>query len=80
MSRDVVRRQGRGLSISELEDKVAEAVVRVGKFREQAASSGDLDVFRRDPQDLAQIWAARHVEWQRIAALMGGKRPEHVRA
>ncbi|MFF3891269.1 hypothetical protein [Streptomyces sp. NPDC001914] len=69
-ARDVVRRQGRGLSISALQDKVAEAVVRAGKFREQAASSGDLGVFGRDPQELAQIWAARHVEWKRIVALV----------
>ncbi|MER5988888.1 hypothetical protein [Streptomyces sp. NPDC001787] len=73
MARDVVRRQGAGLSAAEVSGKVAEAAVRE---RETAGaltgwvhqSSSELSY--EDPQHLAEVWKARHVEWLRVRDLI----------
>ncbi|MFD6294707.1 hypothetical protein ACFWFU_07865 [Streptomyces sp. NPDC060235] len=69
-ARDTVRRQGRGLSAGQVAEKVAEAVVRVRETRAQAASPGDWGELGGDPVELAGVWAARLVEWRRVAALL----------
>ncbi|MFD9403446.1 hypothetical protein ACFWA4_32060 [Streptomyces sp. NPDC060011] len=69
-ARDAVRRQGRGLSVSQVAEKVAEAVVRVRETRQRAAASGGWGELGGDPAELAWVWEARLVEWRRVAALL----------
>ncbi|MFD9404715.1 hypothetical protein ACFWA4_38550 [Streptomyces sp. NPDC060011] len=69
-ARDAVRRQGRGLSMVQLVEKVAEAVVRVRETRQQAGSPGDRGEYGGDPQELALLWRARLEEWQRVVAVV----------
>ncbi|MFD9400268.1 hypothetical protein ACFWA4_15830 [Streptomyces sp. NPDC060011] len=69
-ARDTVRRQGRGLSASQVAEKVAEAVVRVRETRQQAASPDDWGELGGDPAELARVWAARLEEWRRVAAFL----------
>ncbi|MFD5724436.1 hypothetical protein [Streptomyces sp. NPDC127036] len=69
-ARDTVRRQGRGLSASQVAEKVAEAVVRVRETRRQAASPAGWGELGGDPKELAWVWEARLVEWRRIGALL----------
>ena len=71
VARASVRRQGEGLSVAQVADKVAEAQRRERETRQQlhspAVDRGPYDV---DPADLAEQWVARHTEWRRVAALM----------
>ncbi|MFE9989785.1 hypothetical protein ACFYRK_23325 [Streptomyces sp. NPDC005381] len=69
-ARDTVRHQGRGLSVSQVAEKVAEAVVRVRESRQQAASPGHWGELGGDPVELAGVWEARLEEWRRVAALL----------
>ncbi|MFE9813073.1 hypothetical protein [Streptomyces sp. NPDC005548] len=70
-ARDTVRRQGRGLSASQVGEKVAEAVVRVRETRQQAATpAGSWGELGGDLAELAWVWEARLVGWRRIAALL----------
>ncbi|MFD9404971.1 hypothetical protein ACFWA4_39915 [Streptomyces sp. NPDC060011] len=69
-ARDTVRRQGRGLSMSQVAEKVVEAVVRVREARQQAAAPGGWGEVGGDPAELARVWEARLVEWRRVAALL----------
>ncbi|MFD7684482.1 hypothetical protein [Streptomyces sp. NPDC060187] len=69
-ARDTVRRQGRGLSVSQVAEKVAEAVVRVRETRQQAASPGGWGELGGDPEELGRVWEARLEEWRRVAALL----------
>ncbi|ROQ72520.1 hypothetical protein EES39_40965 [Streptomyces sp. ADI92-24] len=69
VARDVVRRQGAGLSAAEVLGKVAEAAVRE---RETAggltgwARQSSSELSYEDPQHLAEVWKARHAEWRRV--------------
>ncbi|MFD6751178.1 hypothetical protein ACFWDC_39600, partial [Streptomyces anthocyanicus] len=63
-------RHGRGLSVSQVAEKVTEAVVRVRETRQQAASSGGWGGLGGDPVELAGVWEARLEERRRVAALL----------
>ncbi|MFD0068855.1 hypothetical protein ACFV99_37145 [Streptomyces sp. NPDC059944] len=63
-ARETVRRQGRGLSLSQVAKKVAEAVMRVRETGQQAASPGDWGEMGGDPAELARVWEARLEESQ----------------
>ncbi|MGX1915145.1 hypothetical protein ACWIID_40960 [Streptomyces phaeochromogenes] len=74
MARAAVRRQGEGLSVAQVADKVAEAERRERETRQQLDSpAADRGPHDGDPQDLAEQWVARHAEWRRTAALMDGQ-------
>lgn len=67
--RALVRRQGEGLSVAQVADKVAEAQRRGRETRQELNSpTGDRGPYDSDPEDLAEQWMARHAEWRRIAA------------
>ncbi|MEU0032061.1 hypothetical protein [Streptomyces sp. NPDC006335] len=73
VARATVRRQGEGLDRGQVAAKVAEAARREQETREQLrapAPVSELDGLREDPERLAAVWAARHTEWRRVAALM----------
>ncbi|MDQ1032773.1 hypothetical protein QF035_010355 [Streptomyces umbrinus] len=70
VARAAVRRQGEGLSVAQVADKVAEAERREREARQQLDSAGDRGPYEWDPEDLAEQWVARHTEWRRITALM----------
>jgi hypothetical protein len=74
VARATVRRQGEGLSVAQVADKVAEADRRERETRQQlnspAVNRGPYD---SDPEDLAEQWVARHAEWRRVAAVMNGQ-------
>ncbi len=50
--------------------KVAEAAVRERETAEQLRRGGPVSEFQTDPERLAAIWAAKHVEWRRVRDLM----------
>lgn len=70
VARDVVRRQGAGLSAAEVEGQVTEAAVREAEATaavREPGTGGELPGWARpDPQDLADTWTARHLEWRRV--------------
>nr|WTB11955.1 hypothetical protein OG546_49130 [Streptomyces antimycoticus]WTB12179.1 hypothetical protein OG546_50400 [Streptomyces antimycoticus] len=72
VARDAARRQGRGLSTAQVAEKVAEAARREQETRRQldAPTETEIGPFATDPEHLAQLWAAKHTEWRRIAALL----------
>lgn len=70
MARDQVRRQANGLDVSAVEEKVAEAAVRERESAEEARRGGSFSEFEREPERLADIWAAKHGEWRRVRNLM----------
>ncbi|MCX4561768.1 hypothetical protein OHA02_37030 [Streptomyces phaeochromogenes] len=65
-----VRRQGEGLSVAQVADKVAEAERRERETRQQLNFPGDRGPYGGDPEDLAEQWGARHAEWRRVTAVM----------
>ncbi|WP_406486057.1 hypothetical protein [Streptomyces phaeochromogenes] len=66
-----VRRQGEGLSVAQVSDKVAEAERRERETRQQLDSPAvDHGPYDSDPHELAEQWGAWHAEWRRNAALM----------
>ncbi|MGX9890543.1 hypothetical protein [Streptomyces sp. NPDC002276] len=72
MARDSVRRQGEGLNAAQVADKVAEAARRERETSTQSDSPVvDPGPYVADPGELAELWAARHAEWRRVAALVG---------
>lgn len=70
VARASVRRQGEGLSVAQVADKVAEAERRERETQQQLNFPGDRGPYDSDPEDLAEQWVARHAEWRRVAALM----------
>ncbi|MFC7842982.1 hypothetical protein [Streptomyces sp. NPDC057382] len=70
VARDQVRRQANGLAMAAVAEKVAEAAARERETAEQLRRGGSLSEFETDPERLAAIWAAKHVEWQRVRDLM----------
>ncbi|WP_234340512.1 hypothetical protein [Streptomyces sp. TP-A0875] len=51
-------------------EKVAEAATRERETAEQLRRGGSLSEFETDPERLAAVWEAKHVEWQRVRDLM----------
>ncbi|MER8160073.1 hypothetical protein [Streptomyces sp. NPDC094472] len=70
MARDAARRQGRGLSTVQVAEKAAEAARRERETQQQLHAPAEIGPFATDPEHLAQLWAAKHTEWHRIAALL----------
>ncbi|MEU6242800.1 hypothetical protein [Streptomyces sp. NPDC047024] len=70
VARDQIRRQVNGLDMAAVAEKVAEAAARECETAEQLRRGGSFSEFESDPERLAAIWAAKHVEWQRIRDLM----------
>ncbi|MFE3770921.1 hypothetical protein [Streptomyces sp. NPDC059122] len=72
LARDVVRRQGNGMSAAQVAEKVAEAAVRERETAEQLRSPGwvEREPYGPDPEELAEDWAARHAEWRRVQTLV----------
>ncbi|GGZ92507.1 hypothetical protein ACFOOM_23005 [Streptomyces echinoruber] len=82
IARESVRRRARGLSADEVAGKVADAARRAQRTRQQRSSPGGRGPYESDPEHLAQVWAAKHTEWRRIAALLAASGqqtydPEH---
>ncbi|MFJ5954057.1 hypothetical protein [Streptomyces noursei] len=70
-AREAARRQGRGLTGAQVAQKVAEAAVREQETQRQLGEpQSDRGPFTADPEELAELWVAKHVEWRRIAALL----------
>ncbi|MEU0454239.1 hypothetical protein ABZ322_14715 [Streptomyces sp. NPDC006129] len=70
LARDAARRQGRGLGAAQVAAKVAEAARRERETRQQLGVPASRDPYARDPEELAELWAAKRTEWRRIAALL----------
>ncbi|GGS78858.1 hypothetical protein GCM10010285_65890 [Streptomyces pseudogriseolus] len=70
VAREQVRRQAHGLDMAAVTEKVAEAATRERETAEQLRRGGSLSEFETDPERLAAIWEAKHVEWQRVRDLM----------
>ncbi|WP_254393652.1 hypothetical protein [Streptomyces buecherae] len=51
-------------------EQVAGAAARERETTEQLRRGGSFSEFETDPERLAAIWTARHVEWQRVRDLM----------
>ncbi|MFJ8470047.1 hypothetical protein [Streptomyces swartbergensis] len=51
-------------------EKVAEAARRERETRQQLDVPAIREPYARDPEELAELWAAKHTEWRRIAALL----------
>ncbi|MFI6341193.1 hypothetical protein [Streptomyces sp. NPDC050535] len=74
VARATVRRQGEGLSVVQVADKVAEAERRERECQQELSSPGvDRGFYEGDPAEIAGQWVARHAEWSRVAALMDGQ-------
>jgi hypothetical protein len=70
VAQDQVRRQENGLDMAAVAEKVAEAAARERETAEQLRRGGSFSGFETDPERLTAIWAAKHVEWQRVRDLM----------
>ncbi|MFI0772834.1 hypothetical protein ACH4TQ_49605 [Streptomyces sp. NPDC021218] len=72
VARDAARRQGRGLTVEQVAEKVAEAARREWETQQQLHAPAETETgpFATDPEHLAQLWAAKHAEWLRIATLL----------
>jgi hypothetical protein len=70
LARDAARRQGRGLRAAQVAQKVAEAARRERETRQQLDVPAGREPYAGDPEELAELWAAKHTEWRRIAALL----------
>ncbi|KOT91722.1 hypothetical protein ADK70_16615 [Streptomyces rimosus subsp. pseudoverticillatus] len=70
VARDQVRRQASGLDVAAVAEKVSEATARERETAEQLRRGGSFSEFQTDPERLAAIWAAKHVEWRRVRDLM----------
>ena len=68
LARESTRRQARGLSTAAVAEKALEAARRRRETRLQVTV--DAGPYASDPQELADLWAAKDIEWRRIAALM----------
>ncbi|CQR59301.1 hypothetical protein [Streptomyces leeuwenhoekii] len=51
-------------------EKIAEAAARERETAERLRRGGSFSEFEADPERLAAVWAAKHVEWQRVRDLM----------
>ncbi|MET9190301.1 hypothetical protein [Streptomyces tendae] len=70
VARDQVRRQASGLDVAAVAEKVSEATARERETAEQLRRGGSFSEFQADPERLAAIWAAKHMEWRRVRDLM----------
>ncbi|MGW0653260.1 hypothetical protein ACWD4T_31455 [Streptomyces umbrinus] len=70
LARESARGQGSGLTSAQIAEKVGEAAVRERETQEQLRAPVDREPYATDPEELAELWAAKHTEWRRIAALM----------
>ncbi|MGP3691128.1 hypothetical protein ACTVZO_41755 [Streptomyces sp. IBSNAI002] len=70
VARDSVRRQGDGLPLTAVGERVAEAAVREQEAAERALVGGTFSEYEAEPERVAGIWAAKHVEWRRVRDLM----------
>ncbi|WP_258017454.1 hypothetical protein [Streptomyces noursei] len=72
VARDVVRRQGAGMPAARVVEVVAQAAVRERETAEELRSPrpAERGLLVSDPEELAEAWAARHVEWRRVQELM----------
>ncbi|AEM88775.1 hypothetical protein [Streptomyces violaceusniger] len=72
VARDAAQRQGRGLSAAQVAEKVTEASRRERETQQQlkAPAWTEIGPFAPDPEHLPKLWAAKHTEWRRIAALL----------
>lgn len=73
VARDAVRRQGAGMPAARVAEAVAEAAVRERETAEELRSPGPVErggLASPDPEELAEMWAARHAEWRRVQALV----------
>ncbi|MFI8944338.1 hypothetical protein [Streptomyces syringium] len=50
--------------------RVEEAAGRERETKEQARSGGGFSELGPDPERVAEVWAAKHVEWRRVSDLM----------
>ncbi|MGW0538550.1 hypothetical protein [Streptomyces sp. NPDC003032] len=66
VARDQVRRRQRGLEVAAVAERVAEAAVRERETAGQLRRGGSFSEFGMDPERLADAWAAKHAEWQRV--------------
>ncbi|MEU1940999.1 hypothetical protein ABZ554_00655 [Streptomyces sp. NPDC020125] len=57
-------------------DKVAEAARRERETQQQMDAPAEGGPFATDPEYLAKLWAAKHAEWRRIAALLETSRKQ----
>ncbi|MFJ7209786.1 hypothetical protein ACIQWR_40445 [Streptomyces sp. NPDC098789] len=70
VARDSVRRQGNALTAAVVAERVAEAAVRERETSKQALLGDTFCEYETEPERLADIWAAKHMEWQRVRDLM----------
>ncbi|MER6053292.1 hypothetical protein ABT168_38645, partial [Streptomyces sp. NPDC001793] len=61
-ARDQVRRQASGLDMAAVAEKVTEAAARDRETAEQLRRDDSFSEFEMDPERLADVWAAKHVE------------------
>ncbi|MFF8235053.1 hypothetical protein [Streptomyces caelestis] len=50
--------------------KVTEAARRERETRQQSGVPAGREPYAGDPEELAELWGAKHTEWRRIAALL----------
>ncbi|WP_406396823.1 hypothetical protein [Streptomyces uncialis] len=72
VARDSVRRTAAGLTPAGVDEAVAEAATRERETQEalRSPSGREPEPYEWDLEVLAERWAAKHVEWRRIQALM----------
>ncbi|MFJ9420255.1 hypothetical protein ACIRPT_39805 [Streptomyces sp. NPDC101227] len=72
LAREVVRRQAAGMPAARVAKAVAQAAVRERETAEELRSPGPVErgLVVSDLEELAGMWAARHVEWRRVQVLM----------
>lgn len=63
--RDRVRRQANSLD-GAVAQRVAKAAARERETADQSRRGDSFSEFERDPERLADTWAAKHVEWRRV--------------
>ncbi|MEU6996640.1 hypothetical protein ABZ953_39065 [Streptomyces sp. NPDC046465] len=68
MARDSVRRQAAGLTAQQVGEKVSEAARRAAETRAGVGVSAG--AYGPDPEELAEQWAAKLVEWRRVQAVL----------
>ncbi|WP_432003652.1 hypothetical protein [Streptomyces sioyaensis] len=72
VARDAVRRQGAGMPAARVAEAVVQAAVRERETAEELRSPGSVErgLVASDPEELAEMWVARHAEWRRVLALV----------
>ncbi|MEU0690066.1 hypothetical protein [Streptomyces uncialis] len=75
VARDLVRHRAAGLTTVGVDKAVAEATVgeRETEAERREVLRGpfrELEPFERDSEELAERWAAKHIEWRRVRSLM----------